>query len=124
MNISSLPILPSGSSCYITDSCTNVHCCAKVPALQKSFDFSLSLHGCAQYLQVQLEEFQQKFMFGDLTFGQEAYLWIKGAFRLTYVLIISAYRFSCYTYRNECVSVVDIMLTDVFKSDYKIHNKT
>ena len=76
-------MLPSGTSCYISDVCTDVRCCVSVPFLgNHTFDFSLNLYGCTQYMEISLENYKEQFMLRDYTFGLEDYLWIKGVFRL------------------------------------------
>ncbi|XP_076089891.1 uncharacterized protein LOC143061777 [Mytilus galloprovincialis] len=85
--INNLPMLPSGTSCYISDVCTDVRCCVSVPFLgNHTFDFSLNLYGCTQYMEISLENYKEQFMLRDYTFGLEDYLWIKGVFRLKYTI--------------------------------------
>ncbi|CAG2252210.1 unnamed protein product [Mytilus edulis] len=85
--INNLPMLSSGTSCYISDVCTDVRCCVSVPFFgNHTFDFSLNLDGCTQYMVMSLENYKEQFMLSDFNFGQEDYLWIKGVFRLKYTI--------------------------------------
>ncbi|CAG2251008.1 unnamed protein product [Mytilus edulis] len=65
----------------------DVRCCVSVPILRNhTFDFSLNLDGCTQYMEITLENYKEQFMLRDFTFGQENYLWIKGVLRLKYTI--------------------------------------
>ncbi|XP_052083535.1 uncharacterized protein LOC127720826 [Mytilus californianus] len=85
--INNLPMLSSGTSCYISDVCTDVRCCVSVPLLgNHTFDFSLNLDGCTQFMEISLENYKEQLMLRDYTFGVENYLWIKGVLRLKYTI--------------------------------------
>ena len=64
-----LPPLPSGIGCYISDMCTAVRCCLEIDTIKTSAQFYVTVDGCEKQLTVGIEQMSTVKDISDYKFG-------------------------------------------------------
>ena len=75
--------LPDYMSCYISEKCTEIECCADIELIGRSIHLTLALDPCHSILDVGIESYFHSLNLLDVELGTEMDVWIAGIFRLT-----------------------------------------
>ncbi|CAG2253142.1 unnamed protein product [Mytilus edulis] len=79
-----LPMLPSGISCFITDTCTGIQCCVMNNLLQQTFEVSFLLDSCNRKLSISIEKIQYNNTLLDFKFGTYYSFSLQGIIQVQY----------------------------------------
>lgn len=90
-----LPILPDTVNCHLTSNCTSITCCMEVTRLMsRPVTFHLSLDSCSWTISYGIDSFViEPTVMYNFEFDVWHEFWMKGIFRLKYVLSIDTMRF-------------------------------
>ncbi|XP_048250793.1 uncharacterized protein LOC124111176 [Haliotis rufescens] len=76
-----LPVLPSNVVCYVSDFCTGISCCAKVPQIRRNFNAHLFIDSCNFFMSVGIEKLEFSHTLFEYDWGKTEEIDIGGVFR-------------------------------------------
>ncbi|KAK3101936.1 hypothetical protein FSP39_007496 [Pinctada imbricata] len=83
---SNLPVLPNTFSCNLGSSCADVDCCVSVDTLGRTMNTYVYFDVCTYVLNVGVENYMFRETLLDYRMGAKKSLWLKGVFRVDFVI--------------------------------------